>query len=118
MLRIEVCGGKLMKFFLLGTFALGATYLLLQVPSSAQTGVQKNSIGMEFVKIPTGEFTMGCSSGDSACKPEEKPEHKVRITKPFEMGRYEVTQAEWKAVMNGNESVFIGDRNPVENVTR
>ena len=34
------------------------------------------------------------------------------------MGKYEVTQAQWKAVMNANESVFVGDNNPVENVTR
>jgi formylglycine-generating enzyme required for sulfatase activity len=34
------------------------------------------------------------------------------------MGRTEVTQAQWKAVMNANESVFVGDNNPVENVTR
>jgi len=108
-----------MKTGLCGAFALAAACLLMPLPSAAQTAaVQKNSIGMEFVKIPTGEFTMGCSPGDAACKPEEKPEHKVRITKTIEMGRYEVTQAEWKSVMNGNESVFVGDRNPVENVTR
>jgi len=84
----------------------------------AQAGALKNAIGMEFVKIPTGEFMMGCSTGDNACKPEEKPAHNVRITKALEMGKYEVTQAEWKALMNANESVFVGDRNPVENVTR
>jgi formylglycine-generating enzyme required for sulfatase activity len=63
---------------------------------------------------------MGCSPNDNACKPEEKPAHKVRITKTLEMGRYEVTQAQWKAVMGAtaNGSVFVGDNHPVESVTR
>src|SRR2546425_1279828 len=107
--------------FVVGKFAIAVTCLLAQVPSSsAQTGALKNAIGMEFVKIPAGEFMMGCSMGDNACKPEEKPAHKVRITKALEMGKYEVTQGEWKALGNAlaNESVFVGDRNPVEFVTR
>src|SRR5215510_14988852 len=107
-----------MRFFVVGTFAIAIICLLAQVPSLAQTGTLKNAIGMEFVKIPAGEFMMGCSAGDSSCKPDENPQHQVRITKAFEMGKYEVTQAQWKAVMNANESAIVGDNNPVENVTR
>lgn len=77
-----------------------------------------NSIGMEFVLIPAGEFTMGCSPGDNECRNEEKPSHTVKITKPFYMGKYEVTQAQWKAVMGTNPSYFKGcDNCPVEQVT-
>lgn len=109
-----------MRLARVGTVAVAVTCLLTQVPSSAQTASVKNAIGMEFVKIPAGEFMMGCSTGDTMCKEEEKPQHRVRITKPFEMGKYEVTQGEWKALGNAlpNESVFTGDRNPVEMVTR
>jgi formylglycine-generating enzyme required for sulfatase activity len=115
-----------MKLVFVGTFAIAIGCLVAQAPSVAQTRGQtaaqtpalKNAIGMEFVKIPTGEFMMGCSAGDSNCKNDEKPQHQVRITKAFEMGRYEVTQAQWKAVMNANESAIVGDSNPVENVTR
>src|SRR4051812_21037248 len=107
-----------MKLGLVGTFAISVTILLAQMLSGSQAGAQKNAIGMEFMKIPAGEFLMGCSMGDTACKEDEKPQHKVHITKAFEMGKYEVTQAQWKAVMNANESVFVGDNNPVENVTR
>src|SRR5262245_48861696 len=106
-----------MRFFVAGTFA-AVTCLLAGPPSIAQTGALKNAIGMEFVKIAAGEFMMGCSTGDSSCKNDENPQHRVRITKPFEMGKYEVTQAQWKAVMNANESAIVGDNNPVENVTR
>ena len=65
----------------------------------------RNNFGMEFVLIPSGEFQMGSNNGDS----DEKPVHPVRISKPFYMGKYEVTQAQWKAVM--------GDNLPVENVS-
>jgi len=107
-----------MRFVLVGTFAAAVTCLMMQASSTGQTGALKNAIGMEFVKIPAGEFMMGCSTGDSSCKDDEKPQHQVRMTKAFEMGKYEVTQAQWKAVMNANESVFVEDNNPVENVTR
>lgn len=110
-----------MRFVFVGTCAMAAC-LLGQVPAGAQTAgaraTLKNAIGMEFVQIPAGEFMMGCSSGDMACKDDEKPQHRVRITKTLEMGKYEVTQAQWKAVMNANESAILGDNNPVENVTR
>src|SRR5207302_342758 len=96
-----------MKSGFVAVLAVGATLLvaaLLTGQSSAQTGTLKNAIGMEFVKIPAGEFMMGCSPGDNACKNDEKPQHQVRISRAFEMGKYEVTQAQWKAVMNANQS--------------
>jgi len=61
--------------------------------------ILKNSIGMEFVLIPSGEFLLGCIEGDSECNISEKPSHKVNISNSFYMGRYEVTLREWKAIM-------------------
>jgi len=107
-----------MRFVFIGAVALAVVCMLAQVPSIAQTGTLKNSIGMEFVKIPAGEFMMGCSTGDTSCKMDEQPQHKVRITKAFEMGRYEVTQAQYKAGGGTNQSSILGVNNPVENVTR
>jgi formylglycine-generating enzyme required for sulfatase activity len=78
----------------------------------------KNEAGIEFVRIPSGEFMMGCSEGDNTCKNDERPSHRVRITKAIEMGKYEVTQAQWKAVMGTEPSGGKGDNKPVENVTR
>lgn len=79
----------------------------------------KNSIGMEFVLIPAGEFMMGCSDGDTECSEDEKPAHKVKITKPFYMGKYEVTQGQWKTVMENKPSKFkdCGENCPVETVS-
>ena len=67
----------------------------------------------EMVLIPAGEFLMGSDAGDS----DEKPEHRVRITKPFYLGKYEVTQEQWAAVMGNNPSRFQGPKNPVEQVS-
>jgi formylglycine-generating enzyme required for sulfatase activity len=75
----------------------------------------KDLVG-EFVKIAPGEFMMGCSPGDAQCQTQESPVHRVGITRPFEIGKYEVTQAQWEAVMGTNPSQFKGRDRPVENV--
>jgi formylglycine-generating enzyme required for sulfatase activity len=54
---------------------------------------------MEFVRIPAGTFYMGSVDSEHGRDDNEGPIHEVRITKPFYMGKYEVTQAQWKAVM-------------------
>ncbi len=72
------------------------------VGGPAQPGAPGNTI--EFVTIPAGEFMMGCAPDDTTCDGPEKPRHKVRITKPFEMGRFEVTQGQYEAVMGNNPS--------------
>jgi serine/threonine protein kinase len=78
----------------------------------------KNSIGMEFVEIPAGEFMMGCSKEDKKCYNDEKPSHKVIITNSFYIGKYEVTQGQWKQIMRNDPSYFqnCGTNCPVENV--
>jgi formylglycine-generating enzyme required for sulfatase activity len=74
-------------------------------------------IAMEFVSIPAGTFKMGCSVEDGHCYSQESPEHQVTITKRFEMGKYEVTQAQWQSVMGTTPSNFKGDTLPVESVS-
>jgi formylglycine-generating enzyme required for sulfatase activity len=75
-----------------------------------------NSIGMEFVLIPSGSFIMGSLDNDLNAGNNEKPAHKVIISKPFYLGKYEVTQAQWEAVMGNNPSRFKGSNNPIERV--
>jgi formylglycine-generating enzyme required for sulfatase activity len=70
-------------------------------------------IKMEFVLIPAGSFMMGDETGID----REKPVHKVNITKPFYLGKYEVTREQWQAVMGSNPSRFKGPKNPVEQVS-
>jgi hypothetical protein len=66
-----------------------------------------------FVAIPAGTFQMGSTAGS----PNEQPVHQVTITQPFWMGKYEVTQAEYQAVMGSNPSYFPGVSRPVEQIT-
>ena len=72
---------------------------------------------MVFVPLSEGEFVMGCAQGDGECDDVERPAHRVRITKGFEIGKYEVTQAQWEAVMGSNPSFFKGADRPVEQVS-
>jgi formylglycine-generating enzyme required for sulfatase activity len=76
------------------------------------------SPAIEFVAIAPGEFVMGCAKGDNDCNADEKPAHKVSITKAFEIGKYEVTQAQWRTVMGANPATIKGDERPVETVGR
>ena len=78
----------------------------------------KNAIAeMEFVSIPAGEFLMGSDS--IGADNDEQPVTRVRISQAFDLGKYEVTQAQWYAVMGSNPSRFdeCGPNCPVENVS-
>ena len=68
----------------------------------------------EMVVIPAGTFTMGSNDGYA----DEQPAHNVSINS-FAIGRTEVTQGQWKAVMSSNPSSFsaCGDDCPIENVS-
>ena len=84
---------------------------------------QTNAVGMEMVLIPPGEFVMGSPETEPERSDEETP-HSVRITQPFCLGAYPVTQAEFAKVMNSNPSQFNEDelghptgRFPVEMVS-
>ncbi|MDP6262435.1 MAG: SUMF1/EgtB/PvdO family nonheme iron enzyme [Rhodospirillales bacterium] len=69
----------------------------------------------EMVVIPAGSFRMGDLNGGGDS--DEKPVHWVTIPRPFAVGKYEVTQAEWREVIGSNPSRFKGGRNPVEQVS-
>jgi len=97
--------------------ALTAAAQSPNAPKSAPGG-SKNPTQIEFVKIPAGEFMMGCVKGDTDCIEDEVPTHKVQLTKGFEMGKYEVTQAQWEAVMGSNPSDDKGPNIPVDNVSK
>ena len=96
--------------------------------------VLTNSIGMKLILIPPGEFDMGSTAEEVGPFVEklrknkapdwmlghvisEQPKHRVKIQKPFYLGVYEVTQAEYEKVMGNNPSEFKGVPNcPVEQV--
>jgi formylglycine-generating enzyme required for sulfatase activity len=94
-----------------------AALLMLGGVATGLAEEKSNSLGMEFVLIPAGEFLMGSPDGDEEARGNEKPQHRVTISRPFYLGKYEVTQAQWETVMGSNPSKFKGQRNPVEQVS-
>ena len=72
---------------------------------------------MNLILIPAGEFMMGSPDSEKGIGREERPQHRVRITKGFYMGETEVTQEQYQAVMVVNSSYFKAYNLPVENVS-
>src|SRR5260370_16841002 len=70
---------------------------------------------MRLVLIPPGEFIMGSPADEEGRLGDELP-HLVRISRPFYLGVFEVTQAEYEAVLGYNPAQFRGPRHPVEQV--
>ena len=70
---------------------------------------------LEMVLIPAGSFMMGAARGDR----DEYPVHKVDITKPFYLAKYELTQQQWAVVMGGKAPGKLQDpKRPVESLSR
>jgi formylglycine-generating enzyme required for sulfatase activity/predicted Ser/Thr protein kinase len=82
-----------------------------------------NGISLEMVYIPSGKFLMGSPAGEGS-EVDEKPQHQVTVP-PFFMGKYPVTQKQWRAVaslpkverdLDPDPSYFKGDDRPVDEV--
>ena len=82
-----------------------------------------NGVSLEMIAIPSGKFLMGSPSGEE--RDQEKPQHEVTV-QSFLMGKYSVTQAQWKRVaalpkvnrdLEADPSNFKGDKRPVEQVS-
>jgi len=73
-------------------------------------------VKMELVWVPAGSFQMGSPSSESGHSDDEGPVHSVELD-GFWMGKYEVTQEQYEAVMEKNPSNFKGAKNPVEMVS-
>lgn len=76
------------------------------LPDRAIGPITTNSLGMRFVEIPAGEFLMGAPPEDTFAEPDERPAHRVRLTRPFLLGQTEVTQEQYQRVMGSNPSHF------------
>ncbi len=77
----------------------------------------KDGISIDMVHVEAGTFTMGATPEMKNPEDDEKPTHRVTLTNDYYIGKYEVTQALWKAVMGNNPSHFKGDNLPVEQVS-
>ena len=74
-------------------------------------------VALELVLIPPGMFGMGSPPTEAGRFDWEGPVHRVRISRAFYVGKYEVTQEQWQKVMGTNPSYFKGPKLPVEQVS-
>ncbi|MBO4648319.1 MAG: formylglycine-generating enzyme family protein [Lentisphaeria bacterium] len=106
---------KLSHLLMAATLACGTIFtmtgcgkpgdLILELP---------NDVKLAMVKVEAGTFNMSAPNGENEV---DEKSHTATLTKDFYIGKTEVTQAQWKAVMGNNPSRFKGDDLPVEQVT-
>lgn len=74
-----------------------------------------NEVNVVVVFIPAGEFDMG-SPMDELKRDSDEAQHHIKLTKAFYIGKFEVTQLQYRVIMSENPSKFGGDKLPVENI--
>ena len=93
-------------------FGIAASSLHAQAPGTSFKDCPECP---EMVVVPAGRFLLG--SATASAPESEKPQHIVTLDRPFAIGKYEVTQAEWTAMMMMNLSGYPGERRPVDGAT-
>ncbi|MFB3788087.1 MAG: SUMF1/EgtB/PvdO family nonheme iron enzyme [bacterium] len=98
---------------------MGTSYLprLLKKEITIPLDLPEGATPLVLVLIPAGTFMMGSPDDEQDRDVEEGPQHPVSLTHPFYLGKYEVTQAQWQALMGTNPASFTGDNHPVELVS-
>jgi formylglycine-generating enzyme required for sulfatase activity len=116
-----------------GTNTVGAPPVIIKQPKSVAVAVGETatfgvegskdwvvqcseSVKMDLIYIQPGTFTMGSPTSELG-RGGNETQHTVTLTKGYWLGKYEVTQAQWKAVMGSNPSYWKGDNLPVEQVS-
>jgi eukaryotic-like serine/threonine-protein kinase len=75
-----------------------------------------NGVKLEMVRVPACSFLMGSPANEKGRYDDEGPQHPVTVPS-FYIGKYEITQAQWRAVRGNSPSNFTGDNLPVEQVS-
>lgn len=82
---------------------------------AAQFSENLNGVPLEMILVPGGKFLMGSAPGTG--NDSERPQHEITVP-AFYCAKYQVTQAQWQALMGGNPSYFKGDlKRPVEQIS-
>ena len=103
-----------------GSVTSALSYLQVDVIPSTLT---VTSVQLPMLWVDLGTFTMGSPSNEIG-RDEDEAQHQVTLSHGFYLGKYEVTQAQYQAVMNGNSaglntdpSLFKGSNRPVGNIS-
>ena len=86
------------------------------LPSTRGKPITIPGLGLELLPVAAGEFMMGSPSNEKD-RGKDETLHRVKISKPFWLGTYEVTQDQYQSLMGTNPSYFKGGRRPVEKVS-
>ena len=85
---------------------------IIRQPKQVQGFVENcNGVSLDMILIPSGTFTMGAPSTEEDSSDSERPQHQVSLSLFF-MGRYPITQAQWKAIAQNTELKVKMDLNP------
>ena len=94
---------------------IGSFYAAVKYPANMGIITLPGDVKLALVKVEAGSFEMSAKDGDNFDYYEVP--HRVTLTWDFYIGKTEVTQAQWRAMMGYNPSYFKGDDLPVENVS-
>ncbi len=110
---------QLLSLFVFGAIVFSLVALAVILRRGSTTGASQltldlgGGVTMELLSIPAGTFVMGNDEGYD----DEQPLHQVTISRELYIGKYEVTQEQWKAVMGTSPSGHPGSSRPVEKVS-
>ncbi len=107
-------GDVLPNIDLTGVIATPSPTAITPKGMRSYTEVIALNVRMEMHAIPGGEFLMG--SPEKLGYADEYPQHRATLS-PFYIGKYPITQAQWRAVMRTNSSHFNGPNHPVDSIT-
>ena len=106
---------KLSHLLMAAALAVGTIFTMTGCGKSGDLTLElSGNVKLEMVKVEAGSFEMSAKDGENS---KYEVPHRVTLTKDFYIGKTEVTQAQWKAVMGNNPSSFKGDDLPVEEVS-
>ena len=94
--------------------------VVTEVPETPIKAGEKISVSINGVKFPligcpSGNYVIGSPENEIGRNKNEN-QHKITIEKGFYIGKYEITQGQYKAIMGNNPSVTTGDKLPVHNI--
>jgi len=97
---------------------VGALTVVAQEVKPGKTGVINlgNDVKLEMLLIQAGKFKMGSPESEYG-RDKDETQHEVKLTKPYYMGKYEVTQEQWESVMGKNPRDTKGAKLPVTDVS-
>lgn len=113
-LLLKSKSGKKIYYTLISILLLGISYISISnSDNDTNDNLTFKELNLEMVKCPAGSFKMGSPDNEIGRSMYEKL-HQVTITKPFYIGKYEVTQSQYELVIGKNPSCFKGNNKPIE----